>query len=123
MIGSALRNGLIPVAPGRSLYGVTRLLLAILLAISMAGTSGPAFAGPGTDCPMAHMSGGMSDHGKMGCCPPECAVTCPPAMLAAVVVDLPVIETPPIAVAMPAIGMPRSFNPAAVDPPPRTSNS
>lgn len=105
---------------GRSLQSVTRLLLVILLAISMVASSGPAFAGPAADCQMSHMSGGMGDHGKMGCCPPECAVTCPPAMLPAVALDLPVIGPSPLPVAMPWLDALRSFNPAAVDPPPRT---
>ena len=102
---------------------MTRLLLALLLAISMAAASGPAFAGPAAACPMAQMPGGMGDHGKMGCCPRECAVTCPTAMLAAIAVDLPVIEPSPLPVAVPAMELPRSFNPAAIDPPPRTTDS
>lgn len=106
-----------------SLKDVTRLFLAILLAISMAGASGPAFAAPAADCPMAHMPGGMGDHGKMGCCPPECAVTCPPAMLAAVATDLQVIEPALLPIAAPAMDLLRSFNPAATDPPPRTGVS
>lgn len=114
---------LIPPGIQPRLEGVMRFLLSILLAISMAGASGPAFAGPSADCPMAHMAGGMTDHGKMGCCPPECAVTCPSAVLATPAIELPMIEPSPIAVTVPAMGVMRSFNPAATDPPPRTSNS
>jgi hypothetical protein len=98
-----------------------KLLLCILLAISMAGTSGPAFAGPSADCAIAQMPGGMADHGKMGCCPPECAVTCPPAVLATPAFNLPpAVEPSCVEEHLAAMALWRSFNPAAADPPPRT---
>jgi hypothetical protein len=102
---------------------VTRSFMAILLAFLLAGLSGPVFAGTGPDCPMAHMPGGMGHHGKMGHCPPECAVTCPQGTLAIVAAYDPLIEPPAMPAAAPAVAVLRSFNPAAADPPPRTGNS
>jgi len=91
--------------------------LAILLAISMAATSGPAFAAPAADCPMG---GGMGDHGKMGCCPPTCATTCLSAVLDAAAVDIPAIEPRSIPATASAVVALPSVTPTATDPPPRT---
>ena len=99
---------------------MTRLLLAILLAMSMAMASGPAFAGPSPDCAMAHSSSGMVDHQKMGCCTPDCALACVPAMLGAEAVDLTTVEpnAAPAPVSLTAVLA--SVGLAAADPPPRT---
>jgi len=111
---------LIPPSIQPSLRAVTRFLLAILLAISMAATSGPAFAAPAADCPMG---GGMVDHSKMGCCPPICAVTCLPAVLDDAAVDVPTVEPSSIpATALAPVALP-SVTPAATDPPPRITLS
>jgi hypothetical protein len=99
------------------------LILAILLTVSLAAASGPAFAAPSADCPMTHGSKGMIDHEKMGCCPPACAVNCPPAVLAAIEVDLPKVEpSVPPAVAM-AAHLLHSVGLTAADPPPRSTIS
>jgi hypothetical protein len=113
-------KALIPSGMRPRLVGVTRLILSILLAISMAGASGPAFAAPSADCPMAHMSQAMGHHDKMGCCPPECAVTCPAALLAAADVELPSIEPASMPGAMRIASVLPSVDPAAADPPPRS---
>lgn len=110
-------------SPQPSLARVTRLLLAFLLAFSLATGSGPAFAGPASDCPMTKAPGGMANHDKMGCCGSDCAVTCPPAMLTADPVELATIEpsSGPTA-ALPLKSLP-SVNPLTIDPPPRTGTS
>ena len=62
-----------------------RRLIALLgLVLSLVVSSGPAFAAPTHDCPMAaSQSMGMS-HEDMDCCDttcaPECAVVCPAAI-------------------------------------------
>ena len=102
---------------------MTRYVLAILLAISMAMSSGPAFAGPSPDCAMAHSSSGMVDHQKMGCCTPDCAVACVPAMLGAAVVDLPAVEPSTVPAAISLTAVLASAGATATDPPPRTTLS
>ena len=108
---------------GPSLARVMRLLLALLLAFSLATASGPAFAVPAADCPMTKAPGGMANHDKMGCCGSDCAMTCPPALLAAEPVDLVSVEPS----SAPAETLPPSFlpsvSPLTTDPPPRTSIS
>lgn len=110
-------------AAGPSLARVMRLLLAILLAFSLATASGPAFAVPAADCPMTKAPGGMANHDKMGCCGSDCAVTCPPAMLAAEPIDLATVEPS----SAPAEVLPPNFlpsvGPVTTDPPPRTGTS
>ena len=102
---------------------MTRLVLAILLAISMAMSSGPAFAGPSPDCAMARSSPGMADHQKMGCCTNDCAVACVPAVLGADPVDLPSVE-PSVAPAVVSLApVLTSVGRAITDPPPRTAHS
>jgi len=65
----------------------------------------------------------MANHDKMGCCGSDCAVTCPPAMLAADPVELATIAPPSApAAALPANLLP-SVSPLTIDPPPRTSIS
>jgi len=72
---------------------------------------------------MAHSPSGMGDHQKMGCCTPDCAVACVPAVLGAAMVDLPAMEpsVAPAAVSLTIILA--SVSPTATDPPPRTTLS
>lgn len=62
-----------------------RLFALIVLAFSLALASGPAFAVPKADCPMAGSSSMMGDHAHMDCCAatcaPECATACPGAVM------------------------------------------
>jgi hypothetical protein len=99
---------------------VTRILVAFLLAISMAVAPTAAFARPAADVPMANMPGGMAHHDKMGCCGPDCAVTSPAAVLAAEAVGLPAAEPCSMPAAARISGILPSLGPAATDPPPRT---
>lgn len=103
---------------------VTRFMLLILLALSLASGSSPAFAGRSGDCRMTGATHQMPmDHEKMGCCTPDCAVTCPPAMLPVSDMDM---DQPPASATLPVMALAEAFhslNPAAIDPPPRTSFS
>ena len=103
---------------------MTRLLLAILLMLSLAIGSSPTFAAQAGDCRRAGATRQMPmDHEKMGCCTPDCAVTCPPAMLPASDEG---VGQPPSGDALRSIALAEafhSFNPAALDPPPRTAIS
>ena len=114
-----------------SLDGVTRFLLAMLLAFSMA-VSGPAFAAPTHDCPMGAaasemaMPAGMSTssgmpmpHERMGCCTSDCALVSPPAMVPTDEVMVSTMDLEAIPAVTPVLVALRSFNPAAADPPPR----
>lgn len=122
-IGAASLTALILSGMQPILNGVTRFFLAILLAISMAGASGPAFAGPPAGCEMARIPSGIANHDKMGCCPPECAVPCPTAMLTTASVDLSAIEPGSVPTTERLANMLPTFGPAASDPPPRTTIS
>jgi hypothetical protein len=106
-----------------SLDRVTRILVAFLLAISMAIAPASAFAQAAADVPMANMPGGMAHHDKMSCCGPDCAVTSPAAVLAVEAVDLPAVEPCSIPAAAHVPGVLPSIGPAATDPPPRTTIS
>ena len=61
-----------------------RLIALIVLALSLALASGPAFAVPVAECAMGSSSSGMS-HDEMGCCKPDCAPSCATLSPAAVV--------------------------------------
>jgi hypothetical protein len=62
-----------------------RLLALLLLALSLTFASGPAFAVPKSDCPMASGDQMQGDHENMDCCAatcaPECAAVCPGAVM------------------------------------------
>lgn len=102
-----------------------RLLALVVLAMSLALASGPAFAMPKADCPMA-ASGQMQDHADMDCCAvacaPECATVCPSA-----VVSLPQRGGSPILTPAPTDRPTAQRLPSAsvlgADPPPRTTFS
>ena len=104
--------------------GVTRFILAILLAFSLASATGPALAGLSAHCPMA--VSGMADHEDMGCCTPDCAPECALVCPGAVVPSAGEVAGEPQdrqSAAMRPVGMPPSRGPGAADPPPRTTNS
>lgn len=65
-----------------------RLFAIILLALSLAVTSGPAFAVPKADCPMAASHQMSGDHENRDCCAvtcaSECATMCPGAVVPAI---------------------------------------
>lgn len=62
-----------------------RLFTLILLALSLAMTSGPAFAVPKANCPMATSEQMLGGHQDMDCCAaacaPECAAVCPTGLI------------------------------------------
>lgn len=62
-----------------------RLFTLIVLALSLAMTSGPAFAVPKADCLMAAGGQMQVGHEDMGCCQetcaPECETACPGAVI------------------------------------------
>ena len=100
-----------------------RLLALIVLALSLALTSGPAFA-VRPDCPMASSSSGMS-HQEMDCCKPDCAPICATICPAAVVPAIGGAEGPaePIQLAALSPAPLHSTDLSETDPPPRTTNS
>ena len=63
-----------------------RLIALIWLSLSLALASGPAFAVPSTDCPMANSAQAAAGHHQMDCCAdactPSCAAICPGTILA-----------------------------------------
>lgn len=104
-----------------------RLCALIWLALSLAVASGPAFAVPSPECPMAsssHMAGG---HDEMGCCTEHCAADC--ATVCAGTLMLPVIGASTVAVPITEQLAARratrllSANLKGADPPPRTTFS
>lgn len=58
-----------------------RLFALIWLSLSLALASGPAFAVPSADCPMANSADVAASHRQMDCCAdtcaPNCAAVCP----------------------------------------------
>ncbi len=104
--------------------GVTRFVLAILLALSLASATGPALAGISAHCPMA-MSG-VSDHQDMGCCTPDCAPDCALVCPGAVVPTAGGVAAESQdrqSMAVRLVDMLPSRGPGATDPPPRTTIS
>lgn len=97
-----------------------KLILAILVALSLIGSTGTAQAAPSISCTMAGADQGMAaDHGKMGCCTPECATTSAAAVMPALGVCYE--EGPPngqFGPSSPATALP-SFMALMDDPPPR----
>lgn len=104
-----------------------RLLALLVLALSLAMASGPAFAVPKADCPMAGSGHMQVGHEDMDCCQktcsPECATVCPGAVM-----PFPGRAAAPAArvgdqVAMRPVDMLHSADLAGADPPPRTTFS
>lgn len=101
-----------------------RLFALIVLALSLAVASGPAFAVPKADCPMtaSHQMPGHDD--DMDCCQatcaPDCATMCPGAVM-----PLPERAAAPVdhlddQLAMRPADALHSADLSAADPPPRT---
>ena len=97
-----------------------RLILAILVALSLAASPSPAFTAPSADCSMPGAAEGMApDHEEMPCCTSDCAVSA----CAAVLPDgdtgqaSGAFKSGPVAAG--AAGVLPAINPAALDPPPR----
>lgn len=103
---------------------MTRFVLAILLALSLASATGPALAGLSAHCPMA--VSGTADHEEMGCCTPDCAPDCALVCPGAVVPSAVGVTAEPQdrqpAMMRPIEVLP-SRGPGANDPPPRTTIS
>ena len=104
-----------------------RLIALIWLSMSLAMASGPAFAVPSPDCPMAASSTSPINHEEMDCCAadcaPECAVACPSAMIqlpGSVVTPADLVGAQPT---MRQIQVLTSAESTGADPPPRTTFS
>jgi len=99
---------------------VLKLILAFVIALSLVGSPGQAQAAPSASCTMPGAdSGSAADHEKMGCCTPDCATPCPPAMLSNSLLGVVPLEPAALAVWLPTHAGLTSSNPAAADPPPR----
>ena len=97
-----------------------KLILALVMALSLVGSPGQTWATPSVSCTMAGADTGSAvDHEKMGCCTPDCATPCPPALLANGLLNGGPLEPDALAVWLPTYAGLTSSNPAAADPPPR----
>ena len=101
--------------------GVTRLFLAILIALSFVSGPATAVAAPAATCTMTGPMDSDADHSTMDCCTPACAVSCPPALIPMGGAPAPSDEVASAALWMPAAEEHPSFNPSALDPPPKFS--
>ncbi len=103
-----------------------RLIALIVLALSLALTSGPAFA-VRPDCPMAASSSSTMSHDEMDCCKPDCAPSCATLCPGAVVPSIGRADPPaePIAARLAGLNPAplHSRDPSGADPPPRTTFS
>ena len=104
-----------------------RLFGLIVLALSLAMASGPAFAVPKADCPMASGGEMHGSHQDIDCCQqscaPECAAVCPGAVM-----PFPGRAADPAdpirsQLAMRSADTLHSVDLAGADPPPRTTFS
>ena len=104
-----------------------RLLAFILVALTLAVSSGPALAMPAADCPMAGSSSSPMTHDEMDCCKPacapNCATLCPGAVMPAIGGSAAPVE--PAATGLIALSPAplRSTDLSGADPPPRTTFS
>ena len=101
-----------------------RLIALIVLALSLAIASGPAFAVPAADCAMAGSSSTGMSHEDMDCCKPDCAPSCATLCPAGVVPTIGRAETPAEPIALQLVALKptplHSTDLSATDPPPRT---
>ena len=101
-----------------------RLIALIVLALSLALASGPAFAIPAADCSMAASSSSGMSHDEMDCCKPDCAPSCATLCPAGVVPAIGGAQAPadPIRMQLTSLGpVPlHSTDLSTTDPPPRT---
>lgn len=104
-----------------------RLFALIVLALSLALASGPAFAVSAADCPMAASSSSSMAHDEMDCCKPDCAPSCATLCPGAVVPSIGRAESPaePIRTQLLALSpaVLHSTDLSSTDPPPRTTFS
>ena len=99
---------------------VTRMFVAILIALSFVSSPAPALAAPQSACDMsAHdFSEGTSSE-KMSCCDQQCAAPCPPAVVPPVGTGAAAL--PPVEPAWELVSTSApSSTLGAADPPPRT---
>ncbi len=102
-----------------------RLIALIWLALSLAMSSGPAFAVPAADCPMAGSSKAMHHGNDRDCCKPacapNCALSCPNMVAPSISRALTPVELigPQHAIRLSAPL--HSFDLSGADPPPRTT--
>lgn len=101
-----------------------RLIALIVLALSLAIASGPAFAVPAVECAMAGSSSSGMSHDEMDCCKPNCAPNCATLCPPAVVPTIAKAEMPaePIGAQLAALTLAplHSTDLSTTDPPPRT---
>lgn len=104
-----------------------RLIALIVLALSLALVSGPAFAVPKADCPMAASSSSGMHHDEMDCCKPNCAPSCATLCPGAVVPSVGPTKTPADLIGTPLVALSpaplHSTDLSGADPPPRTTIS
>lgn len=104
-----------------------RLFALILLALSLAVTSGPAFAVPKADCPTDAPHQVQGDHEDRDCCAvtcaSECATLCPGAVVPSIDRALTPAEPAGEQLAIRPAAIPPSADLSGIDPPPRTTFS
>lgn len=104
-----------------------RLIAMIVLALSLAVASGPAFAVPAADCSMAASSSSDMSHDEMDCCKPDCAPSCATLCPAAVVPAIGGAEAPAELIQMQLAALSpaplHSTDLSGADPPPRITVS
>lgn len=104
-----------------------RMFALIVLVLSLALASGPAFAVPADGCPTAGSSSSGTSHDEMGCCKPDCAPNCAMLCPGAVVPLVGGDQSPAGAIGAHLVALTaaplHSTDLAGVDPPPRTTFS
>jgi len=103
-----------------------RLLAFVCLAFALVVSSGPAFAAPAHDCPMAASKTMQVSHEDMGCCETtcaqDCAAVCPAALEPSLGRSVALNEHRDQPVARPTDAL-LSTALSGTDPPPRTTFS
>lgn len=101
-----------------------RLVALLVLALSLVMASGPAFAVPAANCPMAGSSMPMDHSQDHNCCKPACAPNCATLCPGAVMPSLARAKAPaePISTQLVISGQAElhSIDLSGADPPPRT---
>ena len=110
-----------------NLTAMRRLLAMIVLVLSLALASGPAFAVPKADCPMAESSMSGMSHDEMDCCTPDCAPSCATLCPGALVPSIGRVGSPTEPIGTPLLALSpaplHSTDLSSADPPPRTTSS
>lgn len=108
-------------------WTMRRLFALTVLALSLAMASGPAFAVPKADCPMAASHQMQGGDGGMDCCAetcaPACAAVCPNAAVAPPGGGAAPVELMGNQLAIGPLQALPSAKPSSIDPPPRTTFS